>query len=177
MIHRNEKNPKISKNRQEFFNLLADYWKYHSLPGLCGYIDALLWLERRDDWTQSTISNRLKELFGNESKYPTSVASINRAIKANVQFGTVLREGSHKLGYTYQVAEDASMLTNMFRRFIEQNEFIMSKLLEIQTSDLEKEDPGLFQAIQAQIYGIQVYNESLIVGYNSLLEKLKEMIE
>jgi hypothetical protein len=164
----------ISESRKKFFDLLADYWKAHSLPGLSGYIDALLWLEQRDDWTQSTISDRLKKLFGSKSSYPTSVASVNRAIKANVQFGTVIRRGTHKVGYTYQAAVDAKMLTNMFKKFIDQNEAMMTKLSELNTSSLEKNDPVLFQAIQAQIYGIEVYNDSLIDGYNSLLAKIKE---
>ena len=99
---------------------------------------------------------------------------MNRAIKANVQFGTVVRKGSHKLGYSYQAAVDATMLTNMFKRFIDQNEAIMKELTDIKTSDLEISDPELFQAIQAQILGIEVYNDSLMVGYNSLLDRLKE---
>lgn len=177
MLKQNEKNSEISESRQRFFNLLADYWKAHSLPGLSGYIDALLWLERKDDWTQTTISKRLKELFGSKSNYPTSVASVNRAIKANVQFGTVVRRGNHKLGYIYQAAEDATMLTNMFQRFIDENEVIMSKLSKLKTSDLKTRDPELFQAIQEQIFGIQIYNDSLLVGYNSLLTKFKEMVE
>jgi hypothetical protein len=170
-----ENTSKISKSREKFFDIIANYWRSHSLPGLSGYIDALLWLEQRDDWTQSAISSRLKELLGDKSKYPTSVASVNRAIKANVQFGTVVRKGSHKLGYSYQAAVDATMLTNMFKKFIDQNEIIIEELSELKTSDLETSDPELFQAIQAQIVGIEVYNDSLIEGYNSLLTKLKEI--
>lgn len=177
MSNQSKKPLEISESRKKFFDLLADYWKAHSLPGLSGYIDALLWLERRDDWTQTMISNRLKELFGSNSNYPASIASVNRTIKVNVQYGTVMRKGNHKLGYTYQAVEDATMLTNMFQKFIDKNEFIMSKLSELRTSDLDNRDPELFQAIQAQIFGIRIYNDSLLVGYNSLLAKLKEMVE
>ena len=137
----------ISSSRQMFFDLLGDYWKSYSLPGLCGYIDALLWLEQKDNWTQQTISNRLKELLGSESKYPTSVPSINRAIKVNVQYGTVIKKGNHKLGYTYHVATASTMITDMFQQMIDFNEKMIDKLNKLLHFEEVKSDPDLIQAV------------------------------
>ncbi|MHA2093078.1 MAG: hypothetical protein ACW98F_00345, partial [Candidatus Hodarchaeales archaeon] len=134
----------ITKQRKSFFDILAKYWESYGLPGLSGYIDALLWLEQRDDWTQVAISKRLKSLFGNESDYPTSIASVNRAIKINVQYGTLYRRGTHKLGYSYHVADDASMLEMMFQRFIDINTGMMDTLSNLLSSEVETSDPELF---------------------------------
>lgn len=165
-------NPKISLQRKSFFNILAEYWEGYGLPGLSGYIDALLWLEQRDDWTQVTISKRLKELFGNESEYPTSIPSVNRAIKFNVQYGTLIRRGTHKLGYSYHVADDASLLELMFQRFIDINVRMMDMLADLQSSEVENSDPELFTAVQIQNFGIQIYNESLEYGLQYLKDKI-----
>ena len=121
------------------------------------------------------ISKRLKELFGHESRYPTSVPSINRAIKHNVQFGTITKKGNHKHGYSYHVAEDSAMLTYMFQRFIDQNNDMLKKMAHLQQSSLVKNDSDLLQAIQIQILGIQIYNDSLQYGLNFLNNKLREL--
>jgi hypothetical protein len=175
MHENNAKTPLTSESRRKFFNILADYWKEYGLPGLCGYIDALLLLEEKENWTQTIISKRFKQLFGIKSEYPTSVASVNRAISINVQYGTVIRKGSHKLGYTYHVATDVGMLTNMFQRFIDRNDFYLDEFSNLQSGNLESEDSDLNQAIQFQLFGIRIYNESLKTGLESLKEKLKEM--
>jgi hypothetical protein len=164
---------RISDQRKSFFDVLAKYWEEYGLPGLSGYIDALLWLEQRDDWTQVTISKRLKELFGDKSEYPTSIASVNRAIKINVHFGTLFRKGTHKLGYSYHVADDTSMLEMMFQRFIDMNEMMMDTLSDLQSSDVENSDPELFNAVQMQNLGIQIYNESLEHGFQYLKKKIQ----
>jgi hypothetical protein len=175
MTHIADNRRRISNSRKIFFDLLGDYWKSYGLPGICGYIDALLWLEQRDNWTQSTISNRLKELFGNESKYPTSVPSINRAIKVNVQYGTVTKRGNHKLGYTYHVAEASTMLTDMFQKLIYTNLDMIERMDNLLQSEDTKTDSDLIQAIQFQIVGTQIYNNALLDSFEFLKAKLKEI--
>ena len=175
MTKKRNENHYITEPRRIFFDLLANYWKHYGLPGVCGYIDALLWIEQRDDWTQSMISKRLRNLLGHESKFAISVPSINRAIKHNVQFGTVIKRGNHKQGYTYHVAEDSTMLTFMFQRFIDQNNDILKKLSDLVQSSEVSTDYDLVQAVQIQILGIQIYNDSLEYGLNFLNNKLRKL--
>ncbi|MHA1940162.1 MAG: hypothetical protein ACXACP_04655 [Candidatus Hodarchaeales archaeon] len=177
MTHNSENHQEISRSRKAFFDLLADYWKSYGLPGLCGYIDALLWLEQQGDWTQQAISNRLKILFGSASSYPTSVPSINRAIRINIQYGTVKRRGNHKLGYTYHVAEASTMLINMFQKLIDFNELMLEKLDQLLRSEDTKSDPDLIQAIHFQTIGTQVYNDSLLTSFEFLKSQLQESNE
>ncbi len=159
--------PNISIQRQQFFEILAEYWGSYGLPKLSGYIDALLWLEKRDNWTQITISERLRELG-----YSTSVASVNRAIKINVQYGALIRKGSHKLGYTYHIADDTSMLEMMFQTLIKVNNKMIATLEDLRSSDIKTSDPELFNAVQMQYLGIKIYNESMEYG----LEHLKNLM-
>ncbi len=169
-----EENRNFSKYRKQFFDILANYWESYGFPGLSGYIDALMWLEpNQNGWTQVTISKRLKELFTNESKYPTSIASVNRAIKTNVQYGTLKRKGSHKLGYTYHVADDSTLLELMFQQFIDKNRDVMDVLEELRSSDIKKLDPELYNAVQVQYLGIQLYNRAMEEGLQYLIKCLR----
>jgi hypothetical protein len=161
----------ISKERRIFFDCMADFWREYGLPGLCGYIDALLWLEKDKDWTQASISKRLKQLFGSNSPYPTSVSSINRSINVNVQYGTVLKQGSHKLGYKYQVSTDSDMMTGIFQKFIELNTQFITKLVNIKSSNLAVSDPPLNEAIDFQIKGLEMYSQFLEYGLNFINQK------
>jgi len=165
---------KISTARNQFFEVMAEFWQEYGLPGTCGYIDALLWLEPHD-WSQAAISDRLKELFGNKNQYPVSISSINRAIKINVHYGTVIKEGSHKIGYTYRVATDSDMLTGFFQRFIDLNSIMIEKLQKIETPDLKNEDPNLKTAINVQIKGLEMYSQFLEYGLNFMKEKERDI--
>ena len=156
----------ISSERKLFFDCIADFWIEYGLPGLCGYIDALLWLEREKTWTQTSISKRLKELFDNNCPYPTSVPSVNRAINVNVQYGTVIREGSHKLGYRYSAATDSDMMTVIFQKFLELNNQFIEKLAKIRSKELSAKDPALEEAIAFQIKGLKMYSQFLEYGLN-----------
>ncbi len=167
----------ITHERKLFFNCIADFWKEYGLPGLCGYIDALLWLERNKDWTQASISNRLKELFGKESPFPSSVSSVNRAINVNVQYGTVIRDGSHKLGYTYHAATDSDMMTAIFQKFLQLNNHFINKLSQIRTKDLLREDPLLEEAINFQIKGLEMYSQFLEYGLSLTIQEIEKLEE
>ena len=160
----------ISNERKQFFEVMAEFWQEYGFPGLCGYIDALLWLEPKD-WSQVAISDHLKELFGNKTQFPSSISSINRAIKLNVRYGTVIKEGSHKIGYTYRVATNSDMLTGFFQRYIDLNTIMIEKLRRIETPNLNDEDPNLKTAIDVQIQGLELYSQFLEYGLNSMKQK------
>ncbi|WP_455143226.1 hypothetical protein [Candidatus Hodarchaeum mangrovi] len=163
---------RISSARYQFFEMMAEFWQEYGLPGTCGYIDALLWLEPQE-WSQNAISDRLKELLANKNQYPVSISSINRAIKINVYYGTVIKEGSHKIGYIYRVATDSDMFTGFFQRFINLNSIMIEKLRTIETLEMKDEDPNLKKAIDVQIKGLEMYSQFLEYGLSFMKEKEK----
>lgn len=143
--------------RKQFYEILGEYYNLFGYPHTCGWIDALLLLEpKRQGWTQKSISDRLTNLFPD---YPTSVPSINRALKINVTYGTVIREGNRKKGYSYRIAEGTELFERMFQNFIESGNLIVLRLNKLLSK--AKNDQLLEEAVQYQIYGIEVFNQIL----------------
>ena len=56
------------------------------------------------------------------------------------------------------------MLEMMFQTFINVNNKMMVILEDLQSSDVEMNDPELFSAVQMQYLGIKIYNESMKHG-------------
>ncbi len=164
----------INNQKKQFLNIYADFYEDYGLPGVCGWIDGLLYLESTDkgeSWTQLSISLKLKDLFSTESKYPISVSSINRFIKICEQYGTIEKRGSHKLGYTYHSVKGNELLFNIFKFFMDRNEIIIERFDNLHSTDLED---NIQQAVQEQIIGLQFYNEMLKQALKWGIEQLQE---
>ncbi|MFW9905478.1 MAG: hypothetical protein ACFFFH_14145 [Candidatus Thorarchaeota archaeon] len=171
--------------RKELFDIFAKYYEEYGIPGLCGLIDTLFLFEPLDPdgqkWTQRSISGRLTELFP-EGKF--SVPSINRAIKINEKYGTVLKEGSHKAGYTYTAMSGIEMISKIFEGFIEKTNDCIQDLEQLQTKSQDK-DPSLEKILEEQIFGYRIYvfvlkealnffNEEFFKVYSDRLEELND---
>ena len=100
--------------RKEFLETIGKTYDTYGYPEYCGWIEGLLMLEQKE-WTQQGISERLKELFS-DSKYPTSVPSVNRALKILESYGIILKTGSRKSGYRYSLVSASNILSSMFFR-------------------------------------------------------------
>ncbi|UCE13376.1 MAG: hypothetical protein JSV04_14470 [Candidatus Heimdallarchaeota archaeon] len=153
----------ISPLRGKLFDIFAKYYEEYGIPGLCGWIDTLFLLEPKilkdHPWTQRSISKRLTELFPN-GKYPTSVSSINRAIKINVKYGTVLKEGTHKTGYTYTPTTGTEMITKIFEGFIDKTNVCIDNLQDLLTQSQDS-DSHLTSILKDQIDGYNAYVQLL----------------
>lgn len=149
----------ISPLRKKLFDIFAKYYEEYGIPGLCGWIDTLFLLESQDPnghpWTQRTISKRLMVLFPH-GEYPTSVSSINRAIRINEKYGTVLKEGTHKSGYTYTATPGTEMIMKIFEGFIDKTNICINDLQQLQDK-CQDSDPILEQILDEQISGYNIY--------------------
>ncbi len=164
----------ISLLRQKFFDIFASYYEEYGIPGLCGWIDTLLLLEPNDQqWTQKTISKRLTDFFPN-GKYPTSVSSINRAIKINEKYGTILKEGTHKTGYTYKATPGTEMIAKIFEGFIEKTNICLNDLQQL-LSECRETDPILKSVLEEQILGYEAYVQLLEYALNFFKEEFSKM--
>lgn len=166
----------INPLRERLFEIFAKYYEDFGIPGLCGWIDTLFLIEPQDrngnQWTQRSISSRLQELFP-KAKYPTSVPSINRAIKINEKYGTVLKKGSHKIGYSYIPTSGTEMITKIFEGFIDKTNICISdlKALLIESQDT---DPTLKKITEEQILGYTAYVQLLEYALSYFEEKLSD---
>lgn len=138
---------------------MGKYYEEFGYPRLCGWIDALLMLEPQD-WTQEGISQRLSEIFS-ETDQPTSLASVNRALKILEKYGTIIKSGSRKLGYKYRAAPSSTILTSMFNQFITTNEKIVRELVELKGVGMGEDDPKLQEIVEFEINGIELFNQLL----------------
>ncbi len=130
----------------------------YGYPEYCGWIEGLMLLEPQD-WTQRGISTRLSELFP-ESKYPTSIPSVNRALKVLETYGVVEKSGSRKTGYQYRITSSTNLGISMLQQLILVNINFISSMKELLARN-KKKDAALRRAVNAEIKGIGVWNRAL----------------
>ncbi|UCG01134.1 MAG: hypothetical protein JSW11_16140 [Candidatus Heimdallarchaeota archaeon] len=166
----------ISDLRKELFDIFAKYYEEYGIPRLCGLIDTLFLFEPVDTegskWTQRAISKKLTDLFP-DGKF--SVSSINRAIKINEKYGTVLKEGSHKTGYTYSATSGIEMISKIFEGFIEKTDVCINELNQLLDKSHDT-DPTLKKILEEQIFGYLLYNQILEKALNFFKEEFSKML-
>ncbi|MFW9919707.1 MAG: hypothetical protein ACFFED_08920 [Candidatus Thorarchaeota archaeon] len=157
---------KSEKLRQEFLYTIGSSYSQYGYPEYCGWIEGLLLLESKE-WTQQGIAKRLGEIFP-DSKYPTSVSSVNRALKILETYGVVEKTGSRKTGYSYRSLTSSGLVSSMLQQLIVINQEFMKRLEVLQVKNLEK-DTELKNAISYQLEAAQIWNkaiEDLMVGFS-----------
>lgn len=144
--------------RYEFMTIIGKTYQQYGYPEYCGWVEGLLQLENKE-WTQKGISERLAEIFS-ASKYPTSVPSINRALKLLEDYGVVEKSGSRKTGYRYSAVTSSNLVTSMVHQLIMVNNDFITKmeLLEIKN---KKRDTDLKKATNSQISMARQWNRAL----------------
>ena len=167
----------ISPLRAHLYDIFAEYYEEYGIPGLCGWIDTLFLLEPQDlnghPWTQRTIAKRLTDLFSDRKKYPTSVSSINRAIRINEKYGTVLKEGTHKTGYTYTAIPGTEMIVKIFEGFIDKTNVCVKDLQQL-LEKCQDSDSILEKILEEQIFGYNAYVQLLEYSLRFFKEKFSE---
>lgn len=155
---------KSEKNRREFLSIIGSSYSQYGYPEYCGWIEGLLLLESKD-WTQRGIAKRLSELFP-DSRYPTSVSSVNRALRILETYGVIEKTGSRKTGYRYRAMTSAGLVTSMLQQLIVINQEFMRKLEGLSNKHTEK-DNELAKAIAYQTEAAKIWNkaiEELLIG-------------
>jgi DNA-binding transcriptional regulator GbsR (MarR family) len=142
--------------RKEFLEIIGRTYDTYGYPEYCGWIEGLLMLEQKE-WTQQGISDRLKELFP-DSKYPTSVPSVNRALKILESYGIILKTGSRKSGYRYGLVSSSNIVSSMFHQLLVVNQDFIGKL-EALRSKSRKKDSALSRAISSQISVATIWSD------------------
>lgn len=163
-------NMKSDGLRTEFLHVMGEAYEKYGYPDYCGWIEGLLLLEPQE-WSQRGIADRLRELFP-ASKYPTSVSSVNRALKMLETYGVVEKAGSRKMGYKYRLLSSSSLVASMLRQLTGVNQEYIRKM-EILVSRDQKGDSDLERAITYQISVARVWNRAV----EDLLEAISEDTE
>ena len=138
--------------------IIGATYDHYGYPEYCGWIEGLLLLEQKE-WSQRGISKRLGEIFP-ESKYPTSVPSINRALKILESYGVVERAGSRKTGYRYRLLTSSNLVSSMLQQLQIVNQEFIAKLRALE-SKKKKKDSELSDAIAYQIDMAQAWNHAI----------------
>ncbi|MFX1561120.1 MAG: hypothetical protein ACFFBL_11080 [Promethearchaeota archaeon] len=145
-----------SELRKEFLEIIGKTYGIYGYPEYCGWIEGLLLLEQQE-WTQHGISERLREVFP-ESKYPTSVPSVNRALKILESYGIILKAGSRKSGYRYQLVSSSNIVSSMFHQLLLINQEFISKMETLRSKN-RKKDSELSRAISSEISVAKIWND------------------
>ena len=144
--------------RKEFLQIIGRSYKQYGYPEYCGWIEGLLNLEMHE-LTQRDISEKLAEIFP-ESKYPTSISSVNRALKILETYGVVEKDGSRKEGYSYRSVPAAGLVTSMLQQLLYVNEQYIIELEALSSKKLGK-DKNLREAITYQRDGAKTWNTAV----------------
>jgi DNA-binding transcriptional regulator GbsR (MarR family) len=150
--------------RKEFLTIIGKSYDTYGYPEYCGWIEGLLHLENKE-WTQKMISERLGELFP-ASKYPTSVPSINRALKILEEYGVVEKTGSRKTGYRYSIVTSSNLVQSMVHNMMAVNTDFIGKL-KVLAGKNKKKDADLKKATDIQIKMAKLWNQALLQLLNS----------
>ena len=145
-----------SEIRRHFLLAMGETYESYGYPEYCGWIEGLLLLER-GQWSQREISSRLHEVFP-DSKYPTSITSVNRALKLLEDYGVIEKAGSRKAGYRYRSLSSTSMIASMLERFVVVNQVFIDKL-EVLLARVSKSDLKLARAVSYQIGAAKVWSD------------------
>ena len=144
--------------RKEFLTIIGKTYDHYGYPEYCGWIEGLLQLEN-GPWSQKSISERLTEIFP-ASKYPTSVPSVNRALKILEEYGVVEKTGSRKTGYHYSAITSSNLVTSMVHQLMMVNIDFINKL-EFLAAKNKKKDTDLRKATSTQITTARQWNRAL----------------
>jgi DNA-binding transcriptional regulator GbsR (MarR family) len=144
--------------RREFLLTLGAAYSQYGYPEYCGWVEGLLLLEPQE-WTQHGISERLSEILP-EPQYPTSVPSVNRALRLLKSYGIVKRQGSRKSGYLYHVVDSASVAASMVEQLAAINTQFIHGMEDLRDRNKEK-DTLLDRALNAEIRMARMWDEVL----------------
>ncbi len=156
---------------QEFLMIIGKTYESYGYPEFCGWIEGLLMFEQRE-WTQRGISKRLGEIFP-AGKHPTSVPSVNRALKVLEGYGILEKSGSRKTGFRYSLIISSNLVYSMFQQLLLVNQDFIGKM-EALSSRARKSDSSLKRAIRTQIENAKLWNEIVEGVVESLGEKVGE---
>ncbi|TFH07550.1 MAG: hypothetical protein E4H14_08235 [Candidatus Thorarchaeota archaeon] len=144
--------------RKEFLTIIGKTYDHYGYPEYCGWVEGLLQLEL-GPWSQKSISERLTEIFP-ASKFPTSVPSINRALKILEEYGVVEKTGSRKTGYQYSSVTSSNLVSSMVQQLMMVNIEFINKL-EFLAAKNKKNDIDLKRASTTQINMARQWNRAL----------------
>jgi len=151
--------------RREFLELIGHTYEQYGYPEYCGWIEGLMVLEPQN-WTQHGISERLSNLFP-ESKYPTSVPSVNRALKILETYGVVEKNGSRKTGYLYSIISPTNLVYSMLHQFLEMNKVFIAQMKDL-SARTSTNDSTLKKAVRAELKAWQLWDRTVRAMVDSL---------
>jgi DNA-binding transcriptional regulator GbsR (MarR family) len=158
---------KSDKLRVEFLQTIGDSYTKYGYPDYCGWIEGLLLLEPKE-WSQVGIAARLRELLP-AAKNPTSISSVNRALKMLEGYGIVERAGSRRTVYKYRLLSSSSLVASMLQQLLLVNHDFIGKMELLAKKD-KKNDSDLERAISYQISVARVWNNAV----EDLLEAISD---
>ena len=146
--------------RKQFFQILGQQYSLYGYPPILGRIEGLLTLYHKREWTQIEISQELDKIFP-EKNDPTSVSTVNRAMKILEIYNVVIKQGTRKLGYTYKIGSRASYLVKMFEVFLHSTQSYIEDLGTLQKEfSLSDEDKNhneiLIEAVNFHLRGSKI---------------------
>ena len=141
---------------------MGEAYQAFGFPPISGWIKAVLYLEDTE-LGQTEISKKIAEILTDEDA-PTSVPSVNRALKVMENYRAIIKRGTRKKGYTYKINPFKEIPIGFFRRFLTINKNTIRNLSKLKIYLENSDDKALLDAIDKEIKGNQ--------NFSNVIEKI-----
>ena len=139
----------IEDIRKNYLEILGKTYIEYSFPQIVGWIEGVLTLEDKP-LNQTEISKKISEIIRKEDA-PSSISSVSRALKIMESYGVVIKKGSRKIGFTYQIVKESAFIEGFLKNFINISLKWMNEISELQNNAKKKNDLSLVNAIETYI--------------------------
>ncbi|MFX1570980.1 MAG: hypothetical protein ACFFCV_21795 [Promethearchaeota archaeon] len=157
--------------QQKFLKIIGSSYQDYGFPPICGWIEALLGIKKKG-LTQVEISYLLSTIM-DDKNIGTSVSSVNRALKILVPYGSVIRKGTAKEGYQYELNTNPEFFDMFIQNFINVNKITLRSLEKLKQNCLKAEDTNLIEAIENEIVYLK-YMDDYLIESKKILDSFKK---
>ena len=155
--------------RREFYIMMGKSYSDFGFPDIFGWIEALLSFNKLE-MTQHEMSNELSKVFDNPDT-PTSVSSINRALKIMEQYKIIQKTGSRKIGYKYCRNPNYEISSSVIVGVLESSEKSLQRYSKLKNIIENTDDTELLEELNIQIEGFSFLIEILEERLSTLTKR------
>ena len=153
--------------RKKFIELIGTAIEEYGLSPINGWIEGVLNIENKE-LSQREISDRLSEIMS-EDHFPTSLTTVNRALKSMEDKNLIIKKGSRKSGYKYTMNTLSGIPIGFFQKILSVNIRHLENIQKFKAEIAKSDDKALLNGIETQI----IFSESIIQYFQELLDRLK----
>ena len=135
--------------RSKYLKIIGTAVKEYGFSPINGWIEGLLTIEN-NGLTQIDISEKLTEIMNNVD-FPTSLTSVNRALKSMELNNLIIKKGTRKEGYIYYLNKFSDIPVGFIQKVLAVNTKNLKDLQDLKEEIVKSDDKSLLDGIEIEI--------------------------